>query len=168
MRLIHALIALVPLAALAVLQNFYYWQNLPERVATHFGPEGIADGWMSRTAACVVMGAFQILMPLLFLGIGYLLYWIPESMINIPNKPFWFHPDRKQASLSALAGMLGVFAIALSAFFFGMNHLTYLANLSEGRLAMVPFWVLLGLFLSFTAGWVGWMMIRFKVPASVR
>jgi hypothetical protein len=89
-------------------------------------------------------------------------------MINIPNKSFWFHPDRKQASLSALAGMLGVFAIALSLFFFGMNHLTYLANLGEGRLAMVPFWTLLGMFLSFTAGWVGWMMLRFRVPASVR
>lgn len=168
MRLVYALIALVPLAALAVLQNYFYWQNLPEKVATHFGPEGIADGWMSRTAACMLMGSFQILMPLLFLGIGYLIYWIPDSMINIPNKPFWFHPDRKQASLSAVAGMMGVFAIAMSVFFFGMNHLTYRANLEDGRLAMGPFWTLLGLFLGFTAVWVGWMMIRFKVPASMR
>jgi uncharacterized membrane protein len=29
----------------ALLQNWVYWQRLPERVATHFDASGKADGW---------------------------------------------------------------------------------------------------------------------------
>jgi hypothetical protein len=35
--------------------------------------------------------------------------------------------------------------------------------LGDGRLPMLYFWILMGLFLGFTTLWVGWMLIRFRV-----
>jgi uncharacterized membrane protein len=162
-RLVHLGILNGLLSFVAVFQNFYYWQHLPPRVATHFGSKGLADGWMDRTQACLTMGLFQVLMPLLFLGLGYWMYWVPESWINLPNKAYWFHPDRKQESLASLARLMGFFSIAMGLFMLGINHLTFVANLGDGRLPMLYFWILMGLFLGFTTLWVGWMLIRFRV-----
>ena len=58
---------------------------------------------------------------------------------------------------------MGVFSIAIGLFMLGINHLTFVANLGDGRLPMLYFWILLGLFLGFTTLWVGWMLIRFRV-----
>ena len=42
-RLAHLGILNGLLSVVAVFQNLYYWQHLPQRVATHFGGNGIAD-----------------------------------------------------------------------------------------------------------------------------
>lgn len=66
------------------------WQVavLPERVPTHFGADGRADGWSSRTGAL----AFSALLPLLLLLLApftsMLVVRAPE-LINAPNKQWW-------------------------------------------------------------------------------
>lgn len=66
------------------------WQVavLPERVPTHFGAGGEADGWSSRNGAV----AFSALLPLLIVLptplMSKLTLWAPE-LINVPNKQWW-------------------------------------------------------------------------------
>ena len=49
----------------SLLQQVFYWRQLPERVATHFGAGGEPNDWMDRTSAVLVIGGFQLFFPLL-------------------------------------------------------------------------------------------------------
>jgi len=153
---------------LALAQNAVYWQYLPERVATHFNGSGKPDGWMSRDNATMTMMALQTLIPLMFIALGYAIYRIPTSLINIPHREFWLHPDRRDASVQFIARNTAVFSLGLSLFFLGINHLTFRANTNGGVLEPVGFWVLMGCFLAFTCLWTFWLLVRFRLPKSTR
>lgn len=66
------------------------WQVavLPERVPTHFGAGGEADGWSSKNGAL----AFSALLPLFVVLpiplMSRLAVWAPD-FINAPNKDWW-------------------------------------------------------------------------------
>ena len=158
--------ALLWLVALA--QNAFYWQYLPERVATHFNGSGKPDGWMSRDNATITMMALQTLMPLMFIALGYAIYRIPTSLINIPHREFWLHPDRRDATIQFIARNTAVFSLGLSLFFLGINHLTFRANTNGRVLEPVGFWILMGCFLAFTCLWTFWLLARFRVPKNHR
>jgi hypothetical protein len=159
-------IALALLWLLALALNAFYWQYLPERVATHFNASGKPDGWMSRDAATLTMLGLQTLMPLLFLALGFAMYRIPSSMINIPHREFWLHPDRRDASIQFIARSTAAFSLGLSLFFLGINHLTFRANSNDQILEPVGFWSLMACFLAFTSAWVFWLLTRFRLPSN--
>ncbi len=149
---------------IALVQNVLYRPHLPERVATHFNGAGQADGWMHRDNATWMMIGLQTIMPLVFIGIAYMIYFTPTHMINIPHREYWLGPDRKDASVAFIARYTAAFSLAISLFFIGMNHLTFRANLSGGNLNPLGFWSLLAGFLAFTALWVAWLLLRFRIP----
>jgi uncharacterized membrane protein len=160
----NIVIAQAALWLLSLLQNAYYWQRLPERVATHFNGTGQADGWMHRDQATLMMIGFQTIMPILFIGIAYMIYFIPANLINIPHREFWLSGDRREASLAFVARSTAAFSLAISAFFLGINQLTFQANTSDGRLNPWAFWTLLVCFLGFTALWILGLLLRFRIP----
>jgi serine/threonine-protein kinase len=159
-------IAQLVLWLIALLQQLLYWQRLPERVATHFDGSGKPNGWMHRDNAALLMVGFETLMPAIFLGIAYAIYFIPSQFINIPHREFWLAPDKREASIAFVARSTAAFSLAISLFFIGMNHLTYLANQSGGNLNPLWFWTLMACFLVFTALWVLGLMLRFRIPAT--
>jgi uncharacterized membrane protein len=160
----NILIAQAFLWMVSLLQNAYYWKQLPDRVATHFNGAGQADGWMHRDQATLMMIGFQTLMPLMFIGIAYTIYFIPASLINIPHREYWLSGDRREASLAFVARSTAAFSLAISLFFLGMNHLTFLANTNDGQLSPIAFWTLLIAFLGFTALWTAGLLLRFRIP----
>ena len=160
-------IAQILLWLIALLQNGYYWQHLPEQVATHFNAAGKADDWMHRDSATLMMVGFQTLMPLIFLGIAYSIYFIPSHLINIPNREYWLSPPRREASLSFVARSTAAFSLAISLFFLGMNHLTFIANRNDGNLKPLGFGLLLGSFLAFTMSWICVLLLRFRIPKNL-
>ena len=160
--IIHAVLVLI-----AFVQNGLYLQRLPERVATHFNGAGEPDGWMSRTAAVWMMGGFQIALPMLFIGIGLMLPLFPDSSINIPNREFWLHPDRRRSVFGFLNRAMALFSILISLFFIAINHITFLANsIGGGKLDMVSFSIVLVAFLLATTGWVVWLYRSLRLPRS--
>ena len=159
-------IAQLVLWLIALLQQFLYWQRLPDRVATHFNGSGKPDGWMHRDQAALFMVGLETLMPAIFLGIAYMIYFIPSQLINIPHKEFWLAPERREASISFMAKSTAAFSLAISLFFIGMNHLTYLANRAEGNLSPIGFWILMACFLAVTAVWITCLLLRFRIPAN--
>lgn len=77
--------------------------QLPSRVATHFGPGGAANGWMTRqehiSLTCLTpLGLMAVLA--LLLGFNML----NPQLLNIPHRDYWMAPERRRATLFILGG----------------------------------------------------------------
>ena len=152
-------------AALTLLQHLSYWRELPERVATHFGPGGEPDDWMDRTSAAILLGGFQLVFPLLLLSVVRLLKWIPNGCINIPHREYWLAPERRESALAWLAGQMSGMAVLTGALMVATSHLTFRANVRAGRLEEFPFFVCLAIYLAGTFLLVIRILRRFgRVP----
>lgn len=79
-------------------QHAWYWPQLPDRVATHFGIDGQPNDWMSRTSSTLMLCGIQLGLPLFLAGVMSLANRLPDSMINIPHREYWLHPDRRAAT----------------------------------------------------------------------
>jgi len=60
------------LILLPILAGLILWNRLPDTIATHWGPDGAADGWSSKTFA--VMG-----LPLFLLAVHWFGLWLTSS-----------------------------------------------------------------------------------------
>src|SRR5215472_17247576 len=66
---------------------------LPEQVATRFGWRGRPKNHMSRTAYLLFIGIFGVVIP--FSGlISCVVSKAEPSGVNIPNRAYWFAPER--------------------------------------------------------------------------
>ena len=71
---------MVVLIGLAIAQAVYYYPKLPDTVASHFGPSGQADGWMSK-------GAFLGVMVGVMLAVCPMLLAISVAMLSAAQRP---------------------------------------------------------------------------------
>lgn len=156
---------LAGLLLLALAQNGFYYQHLPERTATHFDLRGEADGWMTKGQATAFMLGIQIGLPLFLVGIARATQFLPASVINIPHREYWLHPERRTASLAYVRKCVGWIAVSASIFMLLINHLVYRANMTDGRLGSVWFGVTLAVYLLFIAGFVIQLWRHFRLPA---
>lgn len=152
------------LASLALALGSVAW--LPERVASHFGARGLADGWMSRGGYVLTMVLMQTAFLAVFLGSHRLVFAVSPRWVNLPHKDYWLQPERRAVTQAMLATWLA----RMGAGFFLLMALTSLltvqANLSEpARLDMPLFWAALGLFTAYTVGWCVGFYRAFRVPA---
>ncbi|MFM7056265.1 MAG: DUF1648 domain-containing protein [Planctomycetota bacterium] len=144
-----------------LLQHGIYWRLLPERVATHFGADGVPNDWMNRTPATLVLGGFQLVFPLVLLSVVRLLKWIPNGLINIPHREYWLATERREASLAWLEGPMSSIAGLTAVLMVTTSHLTFRANMQSGRLEEIPFFVCLILYLAATFRLVFRILRRF-------
>ncbi len=159
-----ARLCLAALALVAVVQNAWYWASLPNRVATHFGIQGQPDAWMSKAAAISTMLLFQLGMPLFLLGVVALSRRLPTSMVNIPNRDYWLHEDRRHESLDYVQTIMSWVAVAMASLGIVINHLTFVANRERAALQLTYFLIALGLFLLAVFSLVGRMAWHFRLP----
>lgn len=150
---------------LGLVQQALYWPHWPERVATHFGPSGQADGWMSRGPAAAFQTVLQVLFPWFFVAIGQWVGKLPNAMINVPHKEYWLAPERRQESLRWMAGMLTWVAVATSLFLGCLGHLSYRANLTGTGLALGPFMTVFVIFMATVLGLAFSSLRRFHKTA---
>jgi uncharacterized membrane protein len=77
--------------------------KLPDRLATHFGASGIADGWMDKSSFLTLFIATSVglgvLAPLLF----RLIRWLPAGAINLPNAAYWLSPEQRSGTFRYLS-----------------------------------------------------------------
>lgn len=159
-RLPYAVFGLLYLALVAFLIRTA--PGLPDRVASHFGMEGAANGWMSRPSYLAFQTAFPLLLALLFVGILALIRMLPARFVNLPNRDFWLAPERRATTVAALRGWFVWMLCLFVVFFGGLHGLTVAANrvapprLPMGGLLLVVIAFLLGLML-----WAILLMVRF-------
>lgn len=106
------------LLVLALVAAFVWLSSgaLPDAVASHFGPGGRADGFTTRGAYVGLMLGVVIVVPSLLAASSLVVRLLPPQFVNLPNKRYWLAPERRAASLDALAGLGTRFATALAVF----------------------------------------------------
>ena len=130
-------------------------QWLPPRVASHFGAEGRANGWMSRPVYLVFTGALPALMALIFAGIARMIPSLSAKFICIPRKDYWLAPERREATALLIRNSLAWLLCLLTLFFAGLHALTVAANrIAPARLSMDG---LLALVIAFLVSLMIWM-----------
>lgn len=140
--------------------------HLPDRMATHFGFHGDADGWMTRSGYAIFVSCVGVGLPLLFVALGYLCRLFPTVAINIPNRQYWLAPERRQETLDFVLVAQLWMACIMVLFLGGIHYLTIQANtLTPPRLPMDQFWPFIGCFLTAVAVWMVLFMSRFRRPA---
>ena len=83
-----------------------YHPKLPDTVASHFNGSGEADGFSSKLTHSITMVCLQAGMVLMFLILGFALKKLPTSMVNIPNKDYWFAPERKDETITKVTAAM--------------------------------------------------------------
>ncbi|MCB2205851.1 DUF1648 domain-containing protein [bacterium] len=150
---------MVILLILAAMLGIWYYPSLPEEVASHFGSEGEANGWMSRDGFMVLYGFLFLFLAGTFAGSAWLMKVLPDSMINLPRKKYWLAPERRAESIAYLHNSMMRMGNATLLFMLLMMFDTFEANLLPSPRLSPLFWpVLIGYFLYL--GWLIWSMFR--------
>ncbi|MEJ7595015.1 MAG: DUF1648 domain-containing protein [Planctomycetaceae bacterium] len=157
---------LVLLTIVGAVQHAWYWPQLPDRVATHWGIDGQPNDWMTRTGATLTLCGLQIGVPLFLVAVTTLASRLPDSMVNIPNREYWLHPDRRSATLAWMNRMLAWIAVLTSLFMIGIGLLTFIANKTGGGLHVGLFVTALGAYLACVFSIAGRSLFRFRLPRS--
>lgn len=160
-----AAILLAALAAGGLVQHAWYWQQSPNRVATHFDIHGKPDNWMDKTSATLLILAVQLGLPLLLVGTAALIESIPNSLINIPHREYWLQADRRSQSLAYVRRLVTWIAVLASVFMMLVSHLVYVANRTGNNLQLGWLIPTLVLYLIMVLGLVGRLLWRFRLPA---
>jgi len=71
------------------------FEQLPERVASHFGGAGMANGWMTREHYLLFTICLGILLPGFLVALCFALRYLPAWTFNLPNRDYWLAPERR-------------------------------------------------------------------------
>jgi uncharacterized protein DUF1648 len=138
--------------------------RLPARVASHFGADGLANGFMTRQGYLLFMLVITVItagLPAYLVGIAARR---TPMRLNIPNKTYWLAPERRIATAEFLIGHATALAAGLAMFLLGMHLLVIRANhLSPPHLELAPFAALMLGFAVAMAAWIARLHRRFRL-----
>jgi hypothetical protein len=156
---------LVPLALAAL----FVWQTsarMPAVVATHFGPMGQPNGYMTHSAYLRFMLVFVLLLPWLVNFALERILAAPNARINLPNREHWLSESQRGQTIGFLLRHMRYFGLLLAVFLCGVHWLVVSAN------AVVPplldntrFGIFLGAYLLAVVVWIVALRRRFRRPA---
>lgn len=149
------------LIAVFVSQCVYYYPNLPPEMASHFGANGAANGWMSKEFYFAFMAFVLGLIVFEFTFLPKLIEKMPLSLINMPNREFWFSDENRAETIEIIRHFFEWFSAALLGLFIGINQLVIRANLTHENLSSNS-WLILGAFLIFVVVWLIKFYRRFR------
>ena len=155
-------IILIFLIAVFISLCAFYYPNLPNLMAAHFNGAGEPDAWMSKRNFFLLEAGLLLLIILEFTLLPYLTAKMPQSLINIPNKDFWFAGERRAATVGIIGHFFEWFGILLLALFIGINQLVFRANLSGENLSPLS-WLILAVFIFSVIIWTIQFFRRFKI-----
>ena len=113
--------------------------HVPLRLATHFDAGGKADGWMDRDRFRISMGAAMAALSLFLILVTLLIRHLPDRFINLPNRQFWFSPQRRDEAFAAILDF-GMAAAGATLWLFSMLYREVIrANETPGAL-FSPSW----------------------------
>ncbi len=137
--------------------------SLPERVASHFGANGLANGYMSRDGYQVFILAFALGIPLFVVAMVGLLPRAFPAAINLPDRDYWLAPERREDTLGYLFGWACSLGSLLSLFIAAIHAAILVANAYEPpRLPGTLFVILLVAFGVGMLVWVAALMSHFR------
>lgn len=155
--------AFVAAAIVYALSLFLFAQALPDRVASHFGNNGLANGWMSRQEYVIFTLFMGLGAPLAVCLLTFLVRYFPSSLLNVPHPEYWRSPEHYPEACRYLFESSFWFGAAMLLWMAGMNYLTLQANaITPPRLDETQVWMLTGGFLVVIAGWIVLLVRHYK------
>ena len=160
-----ALVSMIFLAVFAVVFVIYTTRYLPDPVATHFGGDNRANGWMSRDGYLLFMLAFMIGISTF---VSFLVGTLPRKFpqwTNVPNRDFWLAPARREESLRYLSSHGKRLGCLIVMMMLGMHYVILKANHIQPPTLPVPAFsaVLFGFALALI-WWIVRLYRRFPKP----
>lgn len=151
------------------LAAMFVWRTsarLPAVVATHFGPAGVPNGYMTHAFYLRFMLAFVVLLPWL---VNFALERIlasPSARINLPNREHWLSDAQRSQTIGFLLRHMRYFGLLLAVFLCGVHWLVVSANAAvPPALDNTRFSVFLGAYLLALVAWIIALRRRFRRPA---
>ena len=138
-------LAKVALLMFAALQTIYYYNRLPDKIASHFVGGGRPDRWTSKPALFFTYWIWLAMVLVISIGIPALIVRLPRRLINLPRKDYWLSEEVYPETIRLLRihfHWLGVILMALQV---GVFQMIFQANLSQEP-------VLSGWFIAILAG----------------
>ena len=159
-----AILVVVSALLTTVAQVVIYSGQLPDEVASHFGVNGQADGSMTRNAFMGLMVALQFGLALMICGLSFSMGKLPASLLNIPNKEYWLHEDRKTETIAYNQNVLNWIAAATAVFMVVLFQLTIQANMGNGvqKLNLPVFGISMVVYLAIVMGLSITMVLKFS------
>jgi uncharacterized membrane protein len=139
------------------------YQLLPVQVASHFGSNGFANGWMMKDEYLIVMIVVSAVWTIIMLLFDFFVFMLPVSVFSIPNAAYWKLPENQpllRRKTSRCLYEVGIYIIVLLA---AVNYLTLQANtkkppqLDNIEVVLV---ILFGLIML----WIVRIFIMFRIP----
>jgi uncharacterized membrane protein len=157
------------LAAVAAVATYVAWSGraLPAYVASHFGGDGTANGYMPRSAYVVFMLVVSISLPLVIFASARVLPLLPTSLLNLPHRDYWLAPERRAQTYAYLEDHTARFATMLALFLGFVHWRVVAANASRpATLEPVVFVGGLAVFLVSLVVWTALLAAHFRRDAS--
>ncbi|MET0917200.1 MAG: hypothetical protein ABWY07_02080 [Burkholderiales bacterium] len=138
---------------------------MPAVTATQFGAAGHPVSSMSRGGYRIFMLCLAVGIPVLVVALVTLLPRRFQHRVNVPNRDYWFAPERKDASLAYLHAFSLVLGGLIAAFMTAMHWLLVRTNASgTPQLDSGLLWTLVGLFVITEGACVVAMVRHFGKP----
>jgi len=160
-----AQVVVVVLIAAAFVELAFYYPLIGATAASHFDIGGAPNGHQTKVMF-FASWIFAILLPgIVALGVPSMLGHIPVTLINLPNKEYWFAPQRRAQTLYGFAQHFAWFGAASLTLVIAVMTLVMRANLSASQLIEPQwFWVLFAFYLAFVAWWLMRVFVMFRLP----
>lgn len=142
------------LVMVGLVQIVHYAPLLPDPVASHFGFQGMANGWISKTVFILVHLAMIVF--LVFMRMLSIEFRLPQSsqFISLPNKDYWLTDDRRKHVEAYIGRSVALFSTVMLIFVLVLMQLIFMANLTEPpRINEQAVWWLLSLFVLYVLVW---------------
>lgn len=103
----------ITLSIIGMAVGWGYYAQLPERMASHFGPDGTPNGWMPKESFYLLSVILIAAPAFLTFVVPKLVATLPAALINLPNKEYWLAPERRLATVVFLQAQMAWFGCGL-------------------------------------------------------
>lgn len=137
--------------------------QLPDRVASHFGSGGRANGWMTREFYTWFMLGFGVLLPLVVVASVSLLPRLATRTIDLSQRGRREPIVRRDAAIASLGGQAPWLGVLICAFIAGLHYTILDANATvPPRLSGDLFLALMVAFVVAIGAWIAALWTRMR------
>ncbi len=107
------------------------YATMPDRIAVQFDLNNKPIRWQDKPGFLVWHVGFLLGLNLVFLGIQFCLSRIPESLMNVPWRSYWFSTaERKSIALSRMSTALVYTGVFINFTYLFIYHVIYQESIS--------------------------------------